>query len=178
MTSMNLLFRQARSGDSHRVQQSYRTIIDHLGATIDYPRWHQVNHPAPDLIASWIGAGELYMVLYGAEIAGVVVLNHDSVAAYRTATWEINATSEEALVVHALGVLPEYQGKGIARFILDSTIAHARAQGLKTIRLDVYVENTPALKLYTDYGFRDLGCHTVDYGNYDLTQFHLFEYVL
>lgn len=171
-------FLKASPEDTAAAQNVYRRIIDHLGATIDYPRWHQVGHPAPDLIASWINAGELYLVWEDGEIAGVVALNHEAVSAYKQADWAVEAAPEQALVVHALGVVPDQQGRGIARFILDSTIALAKHRGMRAVRLDVYVDNTPALELYSRYGFTDLGCHTVDYGNYDLTQFHLFEYVL
>lgn len=171
-------FLKARPEDTTAAQEVYRRIINHLGATIDYPRWHQVGHPAPDLIVSWINAGELYLVWEGDEITGVVALNHDAVSAYAEADWAVEVASDQALVVHALGVAPDQQGRGIARFILDSTIARARHRGMRAVRLDVYVDNIPALELYSRYGFTDLGCHTVDYGNYDLTRFHLFEYVL
>lgn len=178
---MPLTFTRARPENIAAVQQVYRTIIDHLGATIDYPRWHQVGHPGPELIASWIIAGELYVVRDGVDnnrIVGAVVLNHDAADGYGRADWAIDAPPEEVLVVHALGVLPERAGQGIARFILDATMDLARQQGLRAIRLDVYVDNTPALRLYTAYGFTDLGCHRLDYGNYDLTDFYLCELVL
>ena len=116
--------------------------------------------------------------LDGGQIAGVVVLNHEAIDAYATAAWAVEASASEALVVHALGVVPDYLGQGVARFLLDSALEVAREAGCLAVRLDVYVENTPALRLYRSYGFRDLGCHTVDYGDIDLNQFHLFEYVL
>lgn len=178
---MSLTFTQAQLENLSTVRQVYRTIIDHLGATIDYPRWHQVGHPGPELIASWITAGELYIVRDGADsnmIVGAVVLNHDTADGYHHAAWAIDAPPEQVLVVHALGVLPERAGQGIARFILDATVDLARQRGMRAIRLDVYVENTPALRLYTGYGFTDLGCHRIDYNNYDLTDFHLFELTL
>ncbi|ETJ01056.1 MAG: hypothetical protein Q605_AUC01135G0002, partial [Actinomyces urogenitalis DORA_12] len=46
------------------------------------------------------------------------------------------------------------------------------------VRLDTYVENLPARRLYERYGFTDLGCHTLTYEGTDLNQFHLFEYLL
>ncbi|EEW50026.1 acetyltransferase, GNAT family [Corynebacterium efficiens YS-314] len=182
---MPLTFARARPEDTAAVQQVYRRIIDHLGATIDYPRWHQVGHPSPELIAAWITAGELYVVRDGADdnsilgsILGAVVLNHDTADGYGRADWSIDVPPGQVLVVHALGVLPERAGQGIARFILDATVDLARQQGMRAIRLDVYVDNTPALRLYTAYGFTDLGCHHLDYGTYGLTEFHLFELVL
>lgn len=171
-------FRRAGVGDVAAAQEEYRRIIEHLGETGDPSRWHEVGHPKPEQVADWAEAGELYVALDGEHIAGLVVLNHEAIDAYATADWAVGASASEALVVHALGVVPDYLGQGVARFLLDSTLDVARKAGCLAVRLDVYVENTPALRLYRSYGFRDLGCHTVDYGDIELNEFHLLEYVL
>ena len=66
----------------------------------------------------------------------------------------------------------------MARFLLDRTLDLARVRGCRAVRLDTYVENLPARRLYERYGFTDLGCHTLTYEGTDLNQFHLFEYLL
>lgn len=173
-------FRRAGVGarDVAAAQDAYRRIIDHIGETGGPSRWNEVGHPKPEQVAAWAEAGELYVALDGEQIAGVVVLNYEAIDAYATADWAVEASASEALVVHALGVVPAYLGQGVARFLLDSALDVAREAGCRAVRLDVYVENTPALRLYRSYGFRDLGCHTVDYGDIDLNDFHLFEYVI
>ena len=60
----------------------------------------------------------------------------------------------------------------------SASIRVAREQDCRTVRLDTYVENIPARRLYERCDFTDLGCHTVRYDGTDLNQFHLFEYVL
>lgn len=176
---MTLTFRRAEASDTADAQQAYRQIIDHLAETVDFPHWHTENHPTPEEVAGWIGAGELYLALdEDGSIAGVTVLNHDAVEAYQSAAWAIEAAPHEVLVVHALGVVPSHLGKGVSRFLVDATLDVACEQGCKAVRLDTYVENIPARKLYERYGFTDLGCHTVAYEGTDLSQFHLFEYVL
>lgn len=176
---MTLIFRRAGAGDAAAAQQAYRRIIDHLAETVDFPHWHTEDHPTPEEVAGWVEAGELYLALDDdGEIAGVTVLNHDAVDAYRLAAWAVEAEPGEALVVHALGVVPDHLGKGVSRFLVDATLDVALEQGCKAVRLDTYVENIPARKLYERYGFTDLGCHTVAYEGTDLNQFHLFEYVL
>lgn len=176
---MTLSFRAAGTSDTAAAQQAYRRIIDHLARTVDFPHWHTENHPTPDEVAAWVAAGDLYLALDADEsIAGVVVLNHDAAKAYEEAVWAIEATPEEVLVVHALGVAPDHLGQGVARFLVEATLEVAREQGCRAVRLDTYVENVPARQLYSRYGFTDLGCHTVDYEGTDLSEFHLFEYVL
>lgn len=176
---MTLTFRRADANDTIAAQRTYRRIIDHLAETVDFPHWHTENHPTPEEVAAWVAADELYLAVdTDGEVAGVVVLNHDAVEAYRGAGWAIEAAPEEVLVVHALGVTPDRLGQGIARYLVHATIQLAREQGCRAVRLDTYVENRPARTLYTRCGFTDLGCHTVDYEGTDLSQFHLFEYVL
>ncbi|MGP9744719.1 GNAT family N-acetyltransferase [Brachybacterium sp. AOP29-B2-41] len=185
---MDLSLRRAERHDVPAAQAAYRAIIDHLAATVDFPHWHTENHPIPDEVAAWIEAGELYLAITraGADrtdtqpetIAGVAVLNHDAAEQYADATWAIDATPDEVLVVHALGVVPAFLGRGVARHLVESSLQLARDWKLRTVRLDTYVENIPARRLYARCGFHDLGCHTVRYEGTDLSQFHLFEYVL
>ena len=175
---MKLTFRAAEASDLAAVQQAYQRIIEHLAQTVDYPHWHTENHPTVPEVQAWVASGGLYLALEEDRVAGVVVLNHEAPQAYDTAAWGADLAPEEVLVVHALGVLPDYLGQGVARFLLDCTLDLARVRGCRAVRLDTYVENLPARRLYERYGFTDLGCHTLTYEGTDLNQFHLFEYLL
>lgn len=189
---MDLSLRRAQSQDLAATQAAYRAIIDHLAVSVDFPHWHTENHPTPAGIAGWIEAGELYLATAQAStststsgtdlrpemILGVAVLNHDAAEQYAAAAWAIDATPDQVLVVHALGVIPAFLGQGVARRIVEEILQVARDRKLRTVRLDTYVENLPARRLYARCGFHDLGCHTVRYEGTDLSKFHLFEYVL
>lgn len=184
---MNLSSRRAEPADTAAAQATYRAIIDHLARTVDFPHWHTEDHPRPSEVAAWVDAGDLHLVFDaessadgGAErsIAGVVVLDHHAAEDYQAADWAIRATPEEVLIVHVLGVAPDHLGRGVARFLVDIAIRVARERGCRTVRLDAYVENLPARRLYERCGFTDLGCHEVRYEGTDLNRFHLFEYVL
>lgn len=183
---MSLGFRRAELDDTRAAQTAYRQIIEHLAETADFPHWHTENHPAPGEVQQWITAGELYLAVAPAadgsapaqKIAGVVVLNHDTADAYREAAWAVEAASDAVLVVHALGVVPEFLRKGIARFLVDASLQVAEDRSCRAVRLDTYIENIPDRNFYAGYGFTDLGVHTVHYEGTDLNQFHLFEYVL
>ena len=177
---VELRFRQAVSGDMVAAQAAYRLIIDHLALTVDFPHWHTENHPAPEEVESWVQNGQLYLAIHEAseKIAGVVVLNHDAPDAYDEASWAVDANPAEVLVVHALGVVPDFLRQGVARFLVDASLEVARQQACRAVRLDTYVENIPARELYAHYGFTDLGIHTLHYEGTSLNQFHLFEHVL
>lgn len=186
-TMAGLSLRRAGSEDVTTAQAAYRHIIAHLSDTVDYPHWHSEGHPPPDLIRDWVLAGELYLVVAPSsaetpsdaqETAGVMVLNHDAAAGYRTAAWGVDAAPDHVLVVHALGVTPGFQRRGVARFLVEAAIRIARETGCLAVRLDTYVENVPARRLYERCGFTDLGVHTIHYDGAAVDQFHLFEFVL
>lgn len=174
-----LRFRRAGDDDAQVAQTAYRRIIEHLAATVDYPHWHSENHPSPAEVEAWVEDGQLYLAVDGAgEVAGVVVLNHDAPDAYQEIPWAVAAGPDEVLVVHALGVTPDFRRRGVARFVIDASLEVARQKGCRAVRLDTYVGNTPARELYTRYGFTDLGVHTLHYEGTALDRFHLFEHVL
>lgn len=181
---MQLVFRRAGRADTAAAQAVYRRIIDHLAVTADFPHWHTENHPTPEQVQRWVRAGDLYLALApdadgaAGRVAGAVVLDHEAPGAYGTASWAVAASPEEVLVVHVLGVAPDFLRQGVARFLVDASLDVARQKGCRTVRLDAYVENLAARELYTSHGFTDLGVHTVRYEGTDLSRFHLFEHVL
>lgn len=50
-------------------------------------------------------------------------------------------------------VLPEYRGKGINQKIIEHLIQWTKAQQITELRLEVYFDNTPAIKAYEKIGF-------------------------
>jgi len=53
-------------------------------------------------------------------------------------------------------VREEYRRQGIARRLMEETIAEARLQGAEEAVLQVYQDNLAALRLYTDLGFQQV----------------------
>ncbi|KAM3559646.1 hypothetical protein MY1884_003355 [Beauveria asiatica] len=54
----------------------------------------------------------------------------------------------------AMGVVPAWAGKGVGSRLLAAVLDAARADGTNTIWLEVITDNTPAIKLYSRYGFQ------------------------
>lgn len=63
------------------------------------------------------------------------------------------APDENRCYVSSLYVLPEYQGKGAGRVLMNESERHALAFGVSEIWLGVMVQNTPALEWYQRNGF-------------------------
>ncbi len=55
--------------------------------------------------------------------------------------------------VAAMGIIPEAQGKGMGKWFLNEVIAEARARNERTMVLEAFEQNTPAVELYKHSGF-------------------------
>jgi len=59
------------------------------------------------------------------------------------------------LVLFRLYVVPEHQGKGIGRLLLEDVMATARERGHRIIRLSYLEGNVSAERFYTGFGFTE-----------------------
>lgn len=67
--------------------------------------------------------------------------------------WQV---AEEAEIL-AVGVRPEWQGKGIGRALASRMVNEVHAQGGRMVFLEVGVENAAARALYASLGFESIG---------------------
>ncbi|MBI3993879.1 MAG: GNAT family N-acetyltransferase [Candidatus Lambdaproteobacteria bacterium] len=58
--------------------------------------------------------------------------------------------------VYRIGVLPHLRRQGCARALLAAWLAHAAAQGARSVSLEVRAGNRPAIALYRALGFVDV----------------------
>jgi ribosomal-protein-alanine N-acetyltransferase len=68
----------------------------------------------------------------------------------------MSVAAEESHILN-LCVCPRWQGRGLARRLLDHLMDLARNYGAATIFLEVRPSNVPALRLYRAAGFNELG---------------------
>ena len=64
---------------------------------------------------------------------------------------------------------------GIGRALMDYSFELAQQSGVKSIRLDVYEKNLPAISLYEKCGFEYIDTVDLGLGNYGLDWFKLYE---
>ena len=64
------------------------------------------------------------------------------------------------IYLHHFGILPDYQGKGFAKILLDASLKFAKGTGLQ-IKLEVHEDNEIARNLYVKGGFKYLGDYNV-----------------
>jgi RimJ/RimL family protein N-acetyltransferase len=57
------------------------------------------------------------------------------------------------VVTLGMGLLPEARGRGGGSALLDAALAHAAADGVHRVELEVFPENARAIGLYVKHGF-------------------------
>ena len=160
------------------VRHFYHSLIDSLSPEQRYVCWKKDIYPSPEFLRSAIDNGDLYICCEGEQIAGAMVLNHDYNESYHNYQWQTAANDSELLIIHALGVHSDFNGKGYAKAMVQKAIDIAKETDMKAIRLDVLTGNIPAEKLYQGFGFQHMATMQMYYEDTGWADFKLYEYVL
>ena len=161
--------------DIDELERLYDDLNDYLGATTNYPGWIKGIYPIRECAVTGIQDNNLYVVRYNGKIAGSIILDHHPDEAYNNVRWKINADYSHIFVIRTFVVHPSFLKMGIGRALMDFSFELALRSGIKSIRLDVYENNLPAISLYDKYGFEYIDAVDLGFGNYGLDWFKLYE---
>ncbi len=170
--------KMAQRQDYNRIRAFYHTLIDAMADADFKPGWEKDVYPSRDLLRTSILNRELYYYESAKEICACMIVNHEYNEGYQSIHWSIDAGDDELLVIHALGVLPEFSGQGIAKKMVQAVFKMAKQRGMKTIRLDVLEGNTPAESVYLKMGFQYVSTLQMYYEDTGWTNFKTYEYLL
>ncbi|MDR2918431.1 MAG: GNAT family N-acetyltransferase [Tannerella sp.] len=164
--------------DINELETLYDTLNDYLSVTVNHPGWIKGIYPVRETAEDAIIEGSLFILKRDGLIAGSIILNHTPETAYRGADWGVDADNQEVLVVRILVTHPQFMQQGVAQRLMAFAKEYAELLSVKAIRLDVSVDNFPAIKLYEQSGYKYIG--TVDLGlPYEhLKWFRLYEMIL
>lgn len=160
MTTIEI--RQGTTADLDELAALYDALNDQLEQTQNYPGWVKGEYPVRETAELGIQAKTLFVLTRDNVIAGTVILNHKAEEAYHQATWLFESDYSDVLVVHTLAVHPDFRQQGVAKMLLEFAEQHGRENQIKSIRLDTFEQNMPAIKLYEKLGYHYIG--TVDLG--------------
>ncbi len=170
--------RKGTIADVEELAALYDAINDHLAATVNHPGWRKGLYPVRENAQRAAQEGTLFVYMVDDNIAGSVILNHEPEDAYYGAAWLIDAEYQDVIVIHTLVIHPAYLKRGIGYELMRFAISHAKEQKQKSVRLDVYENNLPAIALYEKCGFQYIAKADLGLGCYGLDYFLLYEYVL
>ena len=80
------------------------------------------------------------------------------------ASYELNYKESGKIKIHKIYVMPNAQGKGVGREIIDSIADIASHNKVEILVLDVYRHN-PAIHFYEKLGFKKVGEQVTEVGN-------------
>uniref|UniRef100_UPI0040571B88 N-acetyltransferase family protein n=1 Tax=Acetatifactor sp. TaxID=1872090 RepID=UPI0040571B88 len=175
---MKVIVRLASSADIDGIEELYNDLNDYLEKHVNYPRWKKGVYPVREHAEEALRKGNLYVAIINKKIVGTVIYSSEQEDAYQTAEWQIDY-DVPVIIINKLAVHPEYLGFGVGKALLEYATIIGTKQGIKTIRLDTYEENLPAIRLYEKCGFSyrgmiDLGLEQV----YGLKWYKVFEKLL
>ncbi|WP_291579724.1 GNAT family N-acetyltransferase [Clostridium sp. UBA6640] len=175
---MDITFNLGKENDIDELEQLYNDLNDYLEQGINYPGWKKGIYPVRQNAINGVKDGNLYVSKYNGEIIGSVILSHEPEAAYYKAKWEFESDYSNVFVVYTFVVHPKFLKCGVGKALMDFSIEHSIKSQAKSIRLDVYEGNTPAIRLYEKCGFKYIDTVDLGLGDYGLDWFRLYEKLL
>jgi ribosomal protein S18 acetylase RimI-like enzyme len=147
------MIREGRAEDQPIIMDLIQAAIIDMEAKGIY-QWDSI-YPDQKVITDDIKDRTLYVYADGGIVQGIIVLNEHQDDAYHDLIWRFNTGRQ--LVVHRLCIAPQYQGKGIARLLMEFAEQLSKDSGYESIRLDAFAENARACDLYKKIGYKEVG---------------------
>jgi GNAT superfamily N-acetyltransferase len=122
--------------------------------------WNSAFSPAEQIDRDVLD-GHIYLVKDRGVCKGMVTLNETEPEDYR----QMNLSSVDCkpLFVYCMAVHPTWQGKGIARMMIDYAQKMAKKNGFTCIRLDIYQTSEDARQLCEKLSFKEIGSFQANY---------------
>lgn len=169
---------KGKESDIDEIEALYNDLNDALESGINYPGWKKDIYPIKQDVVKGTSEGTLYVAKYKEKIVGTIILNHEYEDAYETVNWKTIDDYNEILVIHTFAVNPNYLRMNIGKKLMDFVFKFAKKSNMKSIRLDVYENNEPAIKLYEKCGYVYIDTVDLGLGVYGLDWFKLYEKII
>lgn len=144
---------KATQTDFQELTDLYRTVADDMNLR-GLSQWRWGQYPNEELIRGDLAHGTLHIVREAGKILLAVAVDTIHEAAYDGVNWLFGGKPGS---FHRLAILPEAQGKGLARRVFPEIFDLLRAQGCDCLRCDTHIDNARALHLYESLGMRRSG---------------------
>jgi|TARA_B100001094_G_scaffold211060_1_gene204924 ribosomal protein S18 acetylase RimI-like enzyme len=117
-------------------------------------QWNE-KYPSKEVFKKDIEKNTLYVCKNKLQITGCISICTDKDEEYENVKWITEDFKN--LYLHRLAVHPEYQKKGIGKFIMDFAEEYAKLNGFKSIRLDTFSQNKRNNRFYKSRQYVQLG---------------------
>ena len=175
---MKFVIESGTPADIDELEEPYDNLNDYLSATTNYPGWIKGIYPVRENAVAGIEDNTLFVLRCNGKIAGSIILDHHPDEAYNSVSWKVDVDYSSIFVIRTFVVHPSFLKMGVGRALMDYSFEQAQQSGIKSIRLDVYENNLPAISLYEKCGFEYIDTVDLGLGNYGLNWFKLYEKVV
>ncbi|OPJ64451.1 GNAT family N-acetyltransferase [Clostridium oryzae] len=172
---MDIIIELGKIDDIDELEQLYNDLNDYLSKGINYPGWLKGVYPVRQNAIDGINNDNLYVARHNGKIAGSFILSHKPETAYYKAKWEFESDYSDVIVVYTFAVHPNFLKCGVGTALMDFAVEHGTKTHARSIRLDVYEKNMPAIRLYEKLGFKYITTVDLGLGNHGLNWFKLYE---
>ncbi len=175
---MGISIRLGTRGDIDALVELYGVVCDDLEATVNYTGWKKDVYPARQDAEVGIAEETLFLAEENGEVVASMILSRRPEAAYAAANWQAVLDESQVLVIHTLAVRPGQRRRGTGRELLDFASRFGTVRGVRSLRLDVYEKNLPAIRLYESAGFQYIDTVSLGLEDVGLDWFRLYEKLL
>ena len=172
---MDITIELGQVKDIDELENLYNILNDYLESGVNYPGWKKGVYPTREDAIEGIKNGNLFIAKFNRIIVGSLILNHKPETAYYNAKWEVEFDYSDVFVIHTFVVHPNFMKCNIGKTLMDFAYTHSLESNIKSIRLDVYEGNIPAIRLYEKCGFKYIDTVDLGLGEYGLDWFKLYE---
>ena len=150
---MDITYRIAALPDLDEVWSFVHNVINNM-ISQNILQWDEL-YPDKEILREDILKGQLRLGIVHEQIATIYVINQECEDEYKYGKWKYEDIS--CCVIHRLCVNPTFQNIGIGRITMLYIEKEVQSMGMQAIRLDAFLQNLPALKLYNNLGYARVG---------------------
>ncbi len=136
-------------------------------------QWNE-HYPSEKAFVRDIDRGELFVKIFNKKIIGVIAISTYMDKEYEEVKWL--TPNENNLYIHRLAVLPEYQGSGYAKELMEFGELYAKKKKFASIRLDTFSQNKRNQRFYEHRGYQKL--EEIYFPDQSVDPFYCYELVL
>jgi len=139
--------RELNLSDLQIVEDLIKNVISEMQKN-NIDQWDE-KYPNKIVLLEDLKSGNAIGFFIDNEIVGYVVINEKQSEEYKTINW--NYKNRKILVIHRLCINLKFQRKGYAKKMLIFIEEYCKINKFRVIRLDAFIKNIAALKLYENY---------------------------
>lgn len=175
---MDISIELGKINDVNELEKLYNDLNDYLENGINYPGWIKGIYPVKENAIDGINSNSLYVAKHNGKIVGSIILKHKPEPGYSKTKWLFESDYSDVFVIYTFAVHPDFLRCGVGKALMEFSFKYSISLKAKSIRLDVYEGNMPAIKFYEKLGFEYIDTVDLGYGDYGLNWFKLYGKIL